>query len=41
VEGVPYDIIPFQLLKSESYGHYHDHLPAIRAWLFSHPQDAA
>jgi hypothetical protein len=40
VEGVPYDIIPFQLLKSESYGHYHDHIPAIRAWLSSHPQDA-
>ena len=41
VEGVSYDVIPFQLLKSESYGHYHDHIPAIRAWLSSHPQDAA
>jgi len=36
VEGVPYDIIPFQILKSESYGHYYDHIPAIRAWLSSH-----
>ena len=41
VEGVSYDVIPFQLLKSESYGHYHDHIPAIRAWLSSHPVDAA
>ena len=41
VEGVSYDVIPFQLLKSESYGHYYDHIPAIRAWLASHPQDAA
>ena len=41
VEGIPYDVIPFQLLKSESYGHYHDHIPAIRAWLSSHPQDVA
>ncbi len=40
VEGVSYDVIPFQLLKSESYGHYNDHIPAIRAWLSSHPQDA-
>ena len=41
VEGVSYDVIPFQLLKSESYGHYYDHIPAIRAWLASHPQGAA
>lgn len=41
VEGVSDDVIPFQLLKSESYGHYNDHIPAIRAWLSSHPQDAA
>ena len=40
VEGVPDDIIPFQLLKSESYGHYLDHVPAMRAWLSSHLQDA-
>jgi hypothetical protein len=40
VEGVSYDVIPFQLLKSESYGHYYDHIPAIRAWLSSLPQDA-
>jgi hypothetical protein len=41
VEGVSYDVIPSQLLKSESYGHYHDHIPAIQAWLSSHHQDAA
>jgi len=41
VEGVPYEVIPFQLLKSESYGHYHDHMPAIRAWLFNHSADSA
>jgi hypothetical protein len=41
VEGVSYAVIPFQLLKSESYGHYYDHIPAIRAWLSSTPQDAA
>jgi len=40
VEGVSYDIIPFKILKSESYGHYHDHLPALQAWLSSHPKDA-
>ena len=33
VDGVPYDVIPFQLLKSESYGHYHDHIPAIGRFL--------
>ena len=41
VEGVPYEVIPFQLLKSESYGHYRDHMPAIRAWLFNHSADSA
>lgn len=41
VEGVSYAVIPSQLLKSESYGHYYDHIPAIRAWLSSAPQDAA
>jgi hypothetical protein len=40
VEGVSDDVVPSQLLKSESYGHYYDHMPAIRAWLSSHPQDA-
>jgi hypothetical protein len=35
VEGVPYDVIPARLLKSESYGHYQDHIPALRAWLSS------
>jgi hypothetical protein len=39
VEGVPFDVIPFQLLKSESYGHYHDHIPAMQAWLSTHSQD--
>ncbi len=39
VEGVSYDVIPCQLLKSESYGHYNDHTSAIRAWLSSLPQD--
>jgi hypothetical protein len=41
VEGVPEDVIPFQILKSESYGHYYDHIPALRAWLSSHSLDAA
>jgi hypothetical protein len=41
VEGVPDAVIPFQILKSESYGHYHDHIPTIRVWLSSTPQDAA
>jgi len=40
VEGVSYDIVPSQLLRSESYGHYYDHMPAIRAWLSS-PEDLA
>jgi Protein of unknown function (DUF1706) len=33
VEGVSYDIIPYQMLKSESYGHYRDHIPAVRNWI--------
>jgi hypothetical protein len=41
VEGVSYAVIPSQLLKSESYDHYYDHIPAIRAWLSSTPQDVA
>jgi hypothetical protein len=41
VEGVSYEVIPFQILKSESYGHYRDHIPAIRAWLASLSRDAA
>jgi hypothetical protein len=40
VEGVSYDVIPFQILKSESYGHYRDHIPAIQAWLSSPPHAA-
>ena len=41
VEGVSSDVVPSQLLKSESYGHYCDHMPAIRAWLSSPPEDVA
>ena len=33
VAGVPYEVRPFEMLKSESYGHYHDHLPTIQAWV--------
>ncbi len=33
VEGVSYDIVPHRMLKSESYGHYRDHIPAIRDWI--------
>jgi hypothetical protein len=33
VEGVPYKFRPCDLLKSESYGHYLDHIPGLRAWL--------
>jgi len=36
VEGVPDDIIPHQILKSESYGHYRDHIPAIQTWIASY-----
>lgn len=35
VEGVSYGVIPYQMLKSESYGHYRDHIPAIQTWLAS------
>jgi hypothetical protein len=35
VDGVTYDVIPYQMLKSESYGHYRDHIPAIQAWIAS------
>jgi hypothetical protein len=37
VEGVSFEVIPFQMLRSESYGHYRDHLPAIRSWLVTNP----
>ena len=33
VPGVPDAVIPWEMLKSESYGHYLDHVPALRAWL--------
>jgi hypothetical protein len=33
VAGVPYEVQPFELLKSESYGHYYDHLPTIKEWV--------
>ena len=33
VQGVPYEVRPFEMLKSESYGHYYDHLPAIQEWV--------
>jgi hypothetical protein len=35
VDGVSYDVIPCQILKSESYGHYRDHIPAIQTWIAS------
>lgn len=40
VEGVSYDVIPFKLLKSESYGHYYDHIPSFQTWLTSISQKA-
>jgi uncharacterized damage-inducible protein DinB len=33
VAGVPYEVQPYELLKSESYGHYYDHLPTIKEWV--------
>jgi len=33
VVGVPYEVRPFEMLKSESYGHYYDHLPTIQDWV--------
>ena len=39
VEGVPDDVTPYQILKSESYGHYLDHIPAIRDWLAAPARD--
>jgi hypothetical protein len=38
VEGVSDNVIPYQMLKSESYGHYRDHIPAIQAWIVSNLQ---
>jgi hypothetical protein len=35
VAGVPYEVRPFEMLRSESYGHYYDHLPTIKAWVKS------
>jgi hypothetical protein len=36
IEGVPYKFRPCDLLKSESYGHYLDHVPALTSWLDKH-----
>jgi hypothetical protein len=33
VQGVPDKFKPCDILRSESYGHYLDHVPALRAWL--------
>lgn len=33
VAGVPYEVKPSEMLKSESYGHYYDHLPTIQSWV--------
>ncbi len=33
VPGVPYKFRPCDLLKSESYGHYLDHVPSLMAWI--------
>jgi hypothetical protein len=33
VQGVPYTFRPCEILKSESYGHYLDHVPALLAWI--------
>ena len=33
VEGVSFKFRPCDLLKSESYGHYLDHVPALTRWL--------
>jgi hypothetical protein len=33
VQGVSYTFKPCDVLKSESYGHYLDHVPALSAWI--------
>jgi hypothetical protein len=33
VPGFPRSFRPCETLKSESYGHYLDHVPALRSWL--------
>jgi hypothetical protein len=33
VRGVAYKFRPCDILKSESYGHYLDHVPALLAWI--------
>jgi len=33
VAGVPYTFKPCEILKSESYGHYLDHVPALKSWI--------
>ncbi len=37
VAGVPYTFKPCEMLKSESYGHYLDHVPSLRAWIEANP----
>ena len=32
VRGVPYRFRPCNILRNESYGHYLEHLPDLRAW---------
>ena len=33
IQGVPDTFKPCEVLKSESYGHYLDHVPALLAWI--------
>ncbi len=33
VPGFPYKFKPCEVLKSESYGHYLDHVPGLKAWI--------
>ena len=37
VQGVPYAVRPCQMLKSESYGHYLDHVPTLKSWQKANP----
>jgi len=39
VQGYPDKFIPCDVLRSESYGHYLDHVPALRAWLKTTKQE--
>lgn len=37
-EGAPGPVIPAEMIRSEVYDHYPQHIPSLTAWIESHPK---